>query len=215
MTVRRAGTVCVVRDGDGGLEVLLAERTKRAAFVPGAHVFPGGAVDALDEAWANRWGVDGSLLAAIRETHEEVGMLVGLEGVAADELDRTSPERFYAGLSARRARLRPGAMVQVSTWVTPPGPPRRFDTVFYVAEGDGVPDVDGEELVHADWFRPSDALESARAGQLTVISPTVAHLELLARFDTVEATLAGAGSAQYRPVVDQVAVEGYRWDGRA
>ncbi len=40
-----AATVALVRDGDGGLEVLLMRRPGSMAFAPGMHVFPGGRVD--------------------------------------------------------------------------------------------------------------------------------------------------------------------------
>ena len=43
-----AATVALLRDSDAGLEVLLLRRTDKAGFVPGAHVFAGGAVDASD-----------------------------------------------------------------------------------------------------------------------------------------------------------------------
>lgn len=43
-----AATVVLVREGAGGLEVLLLRRGGKASFVPGAYVFPGGRVDAAD-----------------------------------------------------------------------------------------------------------------------------------------------------------------------
>ena len=46
--MREAATVAVVRDGRDGLEVFMVRRTVAAVFSPGAHVFPGGAVDQED-----------------------------------------------------------------------------------------------------------------------------------------------------------------------
>jgi 8-oxo-dGTP pyrophosphatase MutT (NUDIX family) len=63
---RQAATVLVVRGGAERLEVLLAQRTPKAKFMGGAWVFPGGAVDALDEG-AHR-------VAGVREVEEEVGI---------------------------------------------------------------------------------------------------------------------------------------------
>jgi 8-oxo-dGTP pyrophosphatase MutT (NUDIX family) len=63
---RQAATVLVVRGGAERLEVLLAQRTPKARFMGGAWVFPGGAVDALDEG-AHR-------VAGVREVEEEVGI---------------------------------------------------------------------------------------------------------------------------------------------
>jgi 8-oxo-dGTP pyrophosphatase MutT (NUDIX family) len=88
-----ASTVIVLRDGLHGPEVLMVRRREGAAF-GGAHVFPGGRVDAADcgaadEAWCS--GVDlavrhiagaqpaeavGFHVAAARELFEETGMLL-------------------------------------------------------------------------------------------------------------------------------------------
>ncbi len=48
VTPRPATTTLIVRDGDSGLEVLMVRRSMQASFMPGAYVFPGGAVDAAD-----------------------------------------------------------------------------------------------------------------------------------------------------------------------
>ena len=51
--VSAAATVCVVRDGSDGLEVLLAQRGMTAPFMPGAYVFPGGKIDEGDRRFAD------------------------------------------------------------------------------------------------------------------------------------------------------------------
>ena len=86
--IRPAATVAVLRDGDDGLEVLLLRRTDRAVFVPGAHVFPGGAVDPGDA---------DSRAAAAREAAEEAGL--DLDPAALREIARWvtppgGPRRF-------------------------------------------------------------------------------------------------------------------------
>ena len=48
VTPRPAATVVLVRDGQQGMEILLAEKTKNVNFAAGAFVFPGGAVDVTD-----------------------------------------------------------------------------------------------------------------------------------------------------------------------
>lgn len=96
---RPAATLVVIRDGARGLEVLLMHRTKTMDFGGGAHVFPGGAVDAsdgalaaacagLDDATASRRLeiASGGLaywVCAIRECFEEAGLLYAYAG---DEL---------------------------------------------------------------------------------------------------------------------------------
>ncbi len=97
-TPRPAATIVLMRDGAAGLEVLLMRRSRRAGFVPGAWVFPGGRVDGSDatpeamdlladlseEAAARRLSLPGGAppaiayyLAALREAFEETGILVG------------------------------------------------------------------------------------------------------------------------------------------
>jgi len=91
---RPAATLILVRDQDAGMEVLMIRRAQSAAFVGGAHVFPGGAIDAADaaaELAAHCDGLDdieasrllnvsqGGLafwIAAMRECFEEAGLLL-------------------------------------------------------------------------------------------------------------------------------------------
>lgn len=95
---RPAATIVLLRDGEAGLEVLLLRRVRSAGFVPGAWVFPGGRVDADDEAGdlvarldgldaeeaARRLELEGDtapgalayVIAALREAFEETGLLV-------------------------------------------------------------------------------------------------------------------------------------------
>lgn len=110
-----AATVTLVRDAPGGLEVLLLERSQSLKFMPGAFVFPGGALDAGDsspalqslcvgpeDAAASRTlGLQrGGLaywVAAIREAFEEAGILLAYD---ADgdivELNGKAAGRFRA-----------------------------------------------------------------------------------------------------------------------
>src|SRR5262245_9378759 len=43
---RPAATIILLRDAPAGPEVFMLQRTRGAAFLPGAYVFPGGAIDA-------------------------------------------------------------------------------------------------------------------------------------------------------------------------
>ena len=91
---RPAATLILVRDTDSGMEVFMIRRSQAAEFVGGAHVFPGGGVDAsdasaelaahcegLDDLEASRLlGVERGGLAywaaAMRECFEEAGLLL-------------------------------------------------------------------------------------------------------------------------------------------
>lgn len=105
---RPAATVMLLRDhvdagGVARLEVLLLRRSADTPFVPGAHVFPGGAVDAgdADPGWDDHTDVDDERasaalgidtggraywIAAMRECLEEAGALVAtVDGAMIDD----------------------------------------------------------------------------------------------------------------------------------
>src|SRR5687767_16041835 len=86
-----ASTVVLLRQQPDGLAVLLLRRHTEAAFMGGAHVFPGGRVEESDGVDAHALvageseGMDhpagaepdlGFYIAAIRETFEEAGLLL-------------------------------------------------------------------------------------------------------------------------------------------
>jgi 8-oxo-dGTP pyrophosphatase MutT (NUDIX family) len=66
---RQAATVILLRGAGSGLEVLLLRRDPGARFMPGAWVFPGGAVDAHEGE-----GDASHRVAAVREVEEEAGV---------------------------------------------------------------------------------------------------------------------------------------------
>ena len=113
---RPAATVTLVRDTPQGFEVLMMQRNFQSVFVPGAYVFPGGAVDradssseiaalctGMDDAQASRkLGIaSGGLaywVAAIRESFEEAGILLACNecGDIVTLDDAVRAERFHA-----------------------------------------------------------------------------------------------------------------------
>jgi len=125
---RLAATTLVVRDGDAGLEVLMVRRSMQASFMPGAYVFPGGAVDAADgdEATLRLADEDAAALqrrlgdvtqvgtqagafavAALRECFEECGLWLGRDGRnAAGRGEGAGPGPGASDEAARRAALR-------------------------------------------------------------------------------------------------------------
>src|SRR5688572_21485626 len=167
--VRPAATVMIVDDRPD-LHVLLLRRRAASAFVPSMDVFPGGGVDAsdgepdgdagLDDAAASaRLGLASGGLAywraAVRETTEEAGLYL-----ATDEL------------------------CYVARWITPPGPPRRYDTRFFLAAlpAGQTPVADQDEAVHAEWVRPAQALADFAAGTRAMLPPTAGMLRILASY---------------------------------
>lgn len=118
---RPAATVMLLRDRTDGMEVLLLQRAAGTPFVPGAHVFPGGAVDAADDDHddivvglhrdeADRiLGVSGGgrafWLAAVRECLEEAGVALAVDAGGRPVTDR---HPLFADLDATRIALEAG-----------------------------------------------------------------------------------------------------------
>ena len=94
---RPAATIILLRDAQAGPEVFMLQRTRGAAFLPGAYVFPGGALDGSDrdpraaqrvtglsdEQASAKLGLGaGGLaywIAAARECFEEAGILIAVQ----------------------------------------------------------------------------------------------------------------------------------------
>ncbi|MCE0759137.1 MBL fold metallo-hydrolase [Marinobacter sp. G11] len=213
MDIRPAATLVLTRDTDNGIEVLLLQRTWEAVFLPGYFVFPGGAVNQQEpEARAHSIGIEDAaisqtmsldeggadyMLAAVRECFEEAGILLAQEGSGklVDSGHAVHGERFalfreevsLAQLCEKHQLTLPlDRLAYLSHWVTPPGPPRRFDTRFFVAvapEGQ-VASHDGTETIDHVWISPAQALEEHRGGQRLLGLPTIRTLRVLCDFST-------------------------------
>ena len=229
VTPRLAATTLIVRDGDAGLEVLMVRRSLQASFMPGAYVFPGGAVDDTDgsadhqaasdepaEQLTRRIGAvtevgDQALacaVAALRECFEECGLWLGAP-------DHHVPAAGWAPL---RARLHAGASMAAlvadaggplatsclqpwSHWVTPVGLPKRFDTLFFVARASTgqVPEVDAGETTTLAWVHPPAALAALALGEFPMEFATVSTVESLRPFTSVTALMAHAAAQTRLP----------------
>lgn len=123
MIARPAATLILVRDASAGMEVFMIRRTQSAVFMGGAHVFPGGGVDAsdasaelaahcegLEDVEASRLlGVERGGLAywtaALRECFEEAGLLLAHDahGCYADLNDTRHTQAFEQWRESVRA----------------------------------------------------------------------------------------------------------------
>ncbi len=161
---RPAATVAVLRDGAGGLEVLMGRRSSKMNFHGGAWVFPGGRVDDAD--WAGAADeFEAARVAAAREAHEEAGVLVHAS-----------------------------SLVHVSNWTTPDIAPKRFATWFFagpLGEGSAEAVADGVESDALRWFEPAEALAARADGEIDLAPPQFVTLVELTRFGDVTSALAG------------------------
>lgn len=196
---RPAATICVLRDGAEGVEVVMCRRTPGARFMGGSWVFPGGAVDEIDsgslagEAVFARDDDDADDVpfraAALRELVEETGIWLTVDGATTSLPRTTVDEDIYRAVLDADTRFDAAGLGYFANWVTPAVLPIRFDTRFYagrVTEPGVDPEPDGTELDRAEWVTPQRALELAQAGEWLVPFPTRKTLEVLGRFETVD-----------------------------
>lgn len=246
-----SSTVILLRDvpkSRGGMEALLMRRHPKSNAFAGAHVFPGGKVDDRDRHLpAACWSADnlaakceelnaenetvalGFLVAAVRETFEEVGVLLARRrdgsSLTADDLGETSFIRARARLTPRGESwdwsswlqdqslvLDLDSLVMWSWWVTPVHRELRFDTRFFLAAlPDGqIPQHDRVEATDHLWFTPTNALDSAENGSIDLRKPTAQNLSVLRRYDNARGALdAGRmGNVDRRRVQARVSWQG-------
>ena len=160
---RPAATVMLIRDSGEGIEVLMVRRRPRG-FFGGLTVFPGGAVDPVDDSDLAGEVVPGEhadqmfRAAALRELAEETGLALTADGVVSAPVGRG--ERLLSAMLGIPIQLDASALTLISRWVTPEDAPTRYDTRFYLADAGDTPDIrlDGDELVEHMWVKPGDAL---------------------------------------------------------
>jgi glyoxylase-like metal-dependent hydrolase (beta-lactamase superfamily II)/8-oxo-dGTP pyrophosphatase MutT (NUDIX family) len=206
-----AATVLLLRDRPDGLEVLMTRRATSASFAPGAYVFPGGGVEALDaqsHAQARRRASQSDLhltqaIAAIRESFEELGVLLARKpnGQHADSselalMDRAAP--FIAQCQANALTLAADEVFVLAHWTGDRDLARRFDVPFLVARmPDGqTPVADECEQFEPVWVRAADALQRHHAGGFFMIFPTIRTLERLQHYASVDAVLQACAATE-------------------
>ena len=204
----------VLRDSARGLEVYLVKRSRTVDFMAGAHVFPGGRLDKADSsgsvcallspemaALRDRLGeplpeihAASLFVAAIRETFEEAGLLLGrlAAGWRMDNARRAVAEG--ALFSTLVEHLDAAALVPWVRWVTPEISPKRFDARFFLARApeDQEPRVDGHEVTEGLWITPAEAIERWMRGDILLPPATAKSLDSLSVHHAVTDALEAA-----------------------
>lgn len=204
---RDAATLMLIDRSGPVPKVLLGRRHHGHKFMPGKFVFPGGRIEPLDRAMTAvselhpdtetklRVRAEGAAeprafaLAAIRETAEETGLLLGAKR------DEAPPTPGDIWTEFEKAHVHPdlGNVHFIARAITPPRRPRRFDTRFFTADASAVAHrIEGvvgpdSELVELIWT----PIEEAAQLDMPTITAIVLE-ELLARLE--------AGMAQSLPV---------------
>jgi 8-oxo-dGTP pyrophosphatase MutT (NUDIX family) len=197
-----AATLIVLRDRpDGPPEILMVERAATMAFAAGALVFPGGRIDPGDHALALVMG-DRDLaprLAAIRETIEEAGIAIGIDG----DVDAMRVALSEGASLRELGPVDPTPLVPYARWRPSHVPVRIFDTHFYVARlpADApAARVDATENSRTLWTTAAAALTAANRGEATLLFPTRRVLERLAEDVDTDAALASAARWPVRTI---------------
>ena len=183
-------------------------RRQDRGFFGGLVVFPGGAVDPVDQSSLARSVVRSGerdhthRAAALRELAEETGL--ALTGPVAEPAPDLKDEALYRALGESGKTLEGDLLVLVSRWVTPEEAPRRFDAHFYVATVESHPEVrlDRAELTDHEWVPASLALDRYADGVWPMFLPTVAHLRWLDGRSSIDEVLDAARGADGRTTVE-------------
>ncbi len=201
-----AATLVIFRNDPAGgpPHLLMVERSASMSFAGGAAVFPGGRVDQADRDLAEALGhadIDeaAARIAAVRETLEETGLMVGIVGGISHEQALRARDLIVAEkalgpvLSAMGWQLDLDALVPFSRWRPKHRHLKIFDTRFYLIDlGTGAVEVevDASENTHLFWASAADALALADGGKISIIFPTRRNLERLAQLASYAVALA-------------------------
>jgi 8-oxo-dGTP pyrophosphatase MutT (NUDIX family) len=165
---RDAASLILLRGEGQGLELLAGRRPGHVRFMPGVWVFPGGAIDPEDrKPWRVEAGGDalpprllGCARAALRETWEEVGVLVGRRDAAYHPASPGAPGLTPPGLTQietayaeRGITAALDLLTYVGRAITPTPVFRRFNTRFFLADSSAVfgDPESSEELEDVGW----------------------------------------------------------------
>lgn len=164
---KEAATLIIHRGNGANIEVLMGERHRKHRFMPDNWVFPGGRIDATDarirtgtelrpdvavqlQRKLTRARAHATAIAAVRETFEETGLIVGTPDPAPGRRVRQDWQAFFGtGMAPALDNLE-----YVARAVTPPGRPLRFNARFFMVNTRHVTgDLAGSgELVNLRWF---------------------------------------------------------------
>ena len=200
-----AAALVLYRRERGIIRVLMGERHSRHAFLPGRFVFPGGRLEAGDTRLALPTELRpevqskvssgtppararGLALAAIRETFEETGHLLGRRAAVIPRTRSPAWRRFLKHNVTPRLET----LDFIARAITPPGRPRRFDARFFMAAAEEVATTLDVSQTSGELLRPSWlTLKEARATDVLPITRCI--------IDEIEARLTG-GADPARPV---------------
>jgi 8-oxo-dGTP pyrophosphatase MutT (NUDIX family) len=189
-----ASTLILLDRSGPSPKVLMGKRHLRHTFLPGAFVFPGGSVDAEDRKMPVAAALDpraeqklmqhvrrpsankarGLALAAIRETFEETGLLLGTRR----DTPPVAPKGPWQAFAEAGIHPDLSSVHFIARAITPPRRKRRYDTRFFTADVSAIAHrIDGKvggdfELTELVWL-PLDGIKEKI--ELLAITEIVLH----------------------------------------
>ncbi|MBN1473012.1 MAG: hypothetical protein JW914_00210 [Syntrophaceae bacterium] len=242
---KNAATVILVRHSESaGWKIFLARRHHKQSFMAGAYVFPGGQVENYDNSPELGSYIKkspdfnparilqenelpdqealGFFVAAIRETFEEIGILLG--GSASGDFVSFHNKDVRARYTEHRRRLYaseitlgdiareegivffPEVLVPYAHWITPEFEKMRFDTRFFLAKlpPEQRPVADATELTESLWVTPQKALEMHFQKEIVLMPPTLKTIEELCAFKSIDELFAATANKEIYPILPQL-----------
>jgi 8-oxo-dGTP pyrophosphatase MutT (NUDIX family) len=192
--------------------------------MPDRYVYPGGRVEKQDWDAAElvnfkapsrcRSVEDAIYIAAIRETLEESGLLLGLGKNPKAQLDtETLREGLNNGnvsietfLRDRHLCIRDNSLEFFAHWVTPTQEDKRYNTYFFIGAIDGQQRAFEDEIETFDgiWLTPDAALDGNTDGELMLAPPTLVTLLQLQTFDSRDEALSEFRDQNPSPIVPEL-----------
>ena len=171
---KEAATLIIHRGDGASIEVLMGERHRKHRFMPHNWVFPGGRIDPTDARVRTGTGLrpdvaiqlqrkltraraHATAIAAVRETFEETGLVIGTPDPAPGRrVPKNWASFFGTGMAPALDKLE-----YIARAVTPPIRPLRFNARFFMVHTRHVTgDLAGSgELLSLKWFPVGQARE--------------------------------------------------------
>jgi len=157
--IQHAATIMLLREHPiNGIEALIVKRNDALKFAAGYWVFPGGKIELSEIEQASDLQ-EAALIAAVRETYEETGLVV-----------------------------QPKDLKQFVHWTTPTGGSRRYGTYFFYAwtKADKVT-VDNSEIVDYQWVSAKAVFQLLEKNTIKILPPTFISLYRISPFSSRKA----------------------------
>lgn len=169
-----AASLMLLRESGGTVEVLMGQRHTKSPFMPDIYVFPGGKIEADDWTIPPSRQLDPAVStalratskcseakaaalanAAIRETWEEVGLMLG------EDAEPAHSQGPWAGFTSEGLRPDHGCLRMIGRAITPTNSPYRFHARFLAAPASRARGklADSHELADLGWHSLDEALK--------------------------------------------------------